>query len=575
MRNWYRALLSTGLLLACGGTIALVHAQSGSASRVLHEDIEVPKAEAQRTAARIEKGQPVIGPEPKAQQNPTAIASQDKLLPKPSAAPSPVGQEPVHGRKEFGVDRQTESTLDYSTEADTTLRYIGVFNPSIVPFKRMSAMDSVRSDYTLFSSQSALSDLPVGGEASPNHDLFWGSIVVDLVPGEDIPIASVAPDMRILSYETTPTVELSFSKDLSDNYFLRTEESGKRGVYRVVFLAQASPTYFAPSIPKNLKIRDIPRGHISAIPDNVQKVADRVLDELRLHPGMQVSDALKKLVYYFRSFDAKTPPPRSGDIYYDLYKSQAGVCRHRSFAFMITANALGIPTRYVTNEAHAWVEIWLPTSDWLRIDLGGAASTLDIQNASDKSIYRPRSADPFAKPESYNENYSQLSGDVRGLRPEQIAERQEVYETDDAENGNGSFFGVDDPHQPENIGPDEPLTGPGSGLPSVPDEELAGKTPTQSRVLTATEVGYRGDSIEVSGVIEDESGKALGGLRVDVFLAPAGNEGNDSLLVGRSVTDSEGLVTTEFELPLDLGTQLYEVFISTPGNEKYQPSVSF
>ncbi len=517
----------------------------------------------------------MIGPLPKAQQNPTAIAAQDKLLPKPESSPRQGSEEVVHGRKEFGVDRQTESSLDYSTEADDTLRYIGVYNPSIVPFKRMSAMDSVRSDYTLFASQSATSDLEVGQSPRTNHDLFWGSIMVDLVPGEDVPIASVAPDMRILSYETTPNVSLSFSRDISDNYFLRTDETGKRGVYRVVFLVEASPTYFAPTIPKKLLIRDIPKGHIPPLPVNVRKVAAKVLDQMRLHSDMSVSDALNKLVYYFRSFDAKAPPPRSGDIYFDLYSSQAGVCRHRSFAFMITANALGIPTRYVTNEAHAWVEVWLPESKWIRIDLGGAASTLDIQNVSDKTMYRPRGDAPFAKPQSYNDNYSRLSGDIRGLRPDQIAERQEVYESENSDNTNGSFFGVDDDHQPDADTSDAPLTGPGSGLPSVPDEELAGKTPTQARVLSVSNVGYRGDNIEISGVVEDRYGLPLAGLRIDVFLAPAGNEGNDSLLVGRGIADKEGYIEAQIELPLDLNTQLYEVFISTPGNDQYQPSVSF
>ena len=34
-----------------------------------------------------------------------------------------------------------------------------------------------------------------------DRDLFWGSIMVELTPGRDVAIPSVAPDMRILSYE--------------------------------------------------------------------------------------------------------------------------------------------------------------------------------------------------------------------------------------------------------------------------------------------------------------------------------------------------------------------------------------
>ena len=48
-----------------------------------------------------------------------------------------------------------------------------------------------------------------------------------------------------------------------------------------------------------------------------------------------------------------------------------GVCRHRAYAFLVTAQSLGIPTRLVENEAHAWVEVHDGTL-WRRIDLGGA-----------------------------------------------------------------------------------------------------------------------------------------------------------------------------------------------------------
>jgi transglutaminase-like putative cysteine protease len=40
----------------------------------------------------------------------------------------------------------------------------------------------------------------------------------------------------------------------------------------------------------------------------------------------------------------------------DLARGKRGVCRHRAYAFVIVAQALGIPARFVQNEAHAWVE---------------------------------------------------------------------------------------------------------------------------------------------------------------------------------------------------------------------------
>ena len=125
--------------------------------------------------------------------------------------------------------------------------------------------------------------------------------------------------------------------------------------------------------------------------------------------------AFNRLVGWARAFKAGTIDSPTSDTYRDLCDSKAGVCRHRAFAFMITANALGIPTRYVENEAHAFVEVWFPERSWQRIDLGGAALRMDVSGADNKTLHRPRADDPFTKPPEYKQNYTQLEGDIRGL----------------------------------------------------------------------------------------------------------------------------------------------------------------
>ncbi len=577
-----KALAALGLLalVSSGLTVAVAQSTSPRPTK-LHEDIKVPASQLAATSERLGRGVPIVGPKPEARQNPTAIASQDKLLPKPDGENRARKDEPVYGRGGFGADRQTESKPDYFTGADNELHYIEVFNPSIVPFKRMSALDAIRDDYTLITSSAARADVPVGGEPTAGHDLFWGSVMVELRPGFDVPIPSVAPDMRVLSYETTPSINLIFSKDAADNYYLRTDEAGASGTFRVVFLTEASPTYFAPTPPRNMRVRDIPKDRIPPIPAGVQRAASFVLDKERLYDKMRVGEALDALVSYFRSFDAKSPPPNSGNVYLDLYKSQAGVCRHRSFAFMVTANALGIPSRYVSNEAHAWVEVWLPGADWMRIDLGGAASTLNVSNASDKTMYQPRGEDPFPKPEAYEENYTRLEGDIQGLRDDQIADRQAPYEgSTGGGEGNGSFFGedegssegADDAEAP--FADEGPLTGPGTDLPEKVDEERADKIATRARVVAMDSTGYRGEAMQVTATLVDAGGNGLGGMLLNVFLAPAGNEGNESFRVGRGVTDDEGLATITVELPTDKDLQTYEVFVSFNGNKTYQDTVS-
>ena len=569
-------------LLAIGGsglTVALAQSQAPRPTK-LHEDIRVPEDQQARTSARLGSGVPIIGPAPAARQNPTAIASQDKLLSKPDDANKPENGEPVHGRGGFGADRQTETRADYFTGADNELNYVEVFNPSIVPFKRMSSLDAVRADYSLVLRSAALADIPVGGKPTPGHDLFWGSIMVDLRPGFDVPIPSVSPDMRILSYEATPSTSLIFSKDAADNYFVRTDEAGTNGSYRVVFLTEASPAYFAPNPDGDLIVRNIPQDRTVKLPPDIQSVAQDVLDKMRLHKNMRVGDVLDKLVFYFRSFDAKSPPPNTGNVYLDLYNSQAGVCRHRSFAFMITANALGLPTRYVANEAHAWVEVWLPESNWMRIDLGGAASTLNVSNAEDKSMYRPRGDDPFPQPPSYEENYTRLEGDVKGLRDDQIEERQTPYEgSDGQEDGNGSFFGQDEDGtdiatDDSLLDEDGPLTGPGSDLPEEDDATRSSKIPTLTTVTASAGSGFRGESIDITASLVDLDGNGIGGMLLNIFFAPAGTGGNESFRVGRGVTDDLGNATVRVELPTDQEVKTYEVFVGFNGDKTYQSSVS-
>src|SRR5262249_61164276 len=65
-------------------------------------------------------------------------------------------------------------------------------------------------------------------------------------------IPSVAPEMRILSYEAEPRVKLAFAKDGADNFFVRAESGGDKGVYRLGFLADAPASYFAPQVPSGV-----------------------------------------------------------------------------------------------------------------------------------------------------------------------------------------------------------------------------------------------------------------------------------------------------------------------------------
>jgi hypothetical protein len=548
------------------GALAIAQAPAGKRP-VPHEDLPGPGT-----------GGPLVGDTPRPGKNPAGFSSGDKILPEP-AHDAPSSDEPVLGRGGFAADRQTSERPDYNTGPDGTLHYLSVFNPDVLPFKRMSAMDGIRDDETLYIARTALVELPVGGKTDQSRDRFWGSVAVDLAPGVDVPLPSVAPDMRILSYESEPPQNLVFSKDGADNFYVRSDEAGAHGTYRLVFLVDADAGYFAPALPTGqhytaaMVHRLAPPELVPDLPDGVRRAAERSLQELGIDDHTPLPDAFNKLVFYFRGFTAKDPPASTGDVYSDLFASQAGVCRHRSFAFMITANALGIPTRYVQNEAHAFVEVWFPERGWQRIDLGGAALRMDVEGADGKTLHRPRAEDPFAKPDSYKDSYTQLEGDIHGLSDKQMAERKQPL----GKNSSGDYSSLvadgPGPGSGGGSGSGDGL-GPGSGSAGDPARPPDPKKQTPTVTVTlAGDAGYRGESLHVEGRV-DAGKKPVGGHRVDVYLAPAGRAGEGSILIGHGVTAPNGMFSADVDLPPSLDLTTYELYLGTPEDDQYNAAFS-
>lgn len=549
---------------------------------VLHQDLMPPQPGEGRASGNV-PGSAVFGPPPTEGQNPTAFANGAKILPEPAASEERKPTEPVHGSGGFAADRDTQTKPDYSTGSDSTLQYVTVFNPSVLPFKRMSAMDMVAEDYTLYTLNSrSRDDLTVGGSPTKDRDLFWGSLVVELKPGEDVPIPSVAPDMRILSYEIEPRTSLVFAKDGSDNFYVRTDETGVSGPHRLVFMVDADAGYFAPSLPRRHKVGDVarlaPAGLLKPVPQKVQAVAERAHRHLGLDSNTRLDVALNRLVFYFRGFEPKEIEDSTGDIYWDLFINKAGVCRHRSFAFMVTANALGIPTRYLTNEAHAWVEVWVPGQSWVRVDLGGAALRMQVDNAQDKSMHRPRGEDPFSQPPEYEDNYTQLEGDIQGLTNEQIEERRQPGGQGSGQgSGQGASFDPDAPAGDDDTGAEEVLVGPGRSLPTLPASAMENKVPTQIRITQSASEGYRGESLPVAGVVTARDGQGVlgvGGQRVNVWMAPQGQDGEGAELVGHTVSEADGSFSVQVVLPDNMELKEYELFVATPGDVRFAPALS-
>jgi transglutaminase-like putative cysteine protease len=533
----------------------------------LHEDLPSP----------FDRPAPVIGEA--GSGNPAAFAAGDKVLPKPpvdkpSATPSK--SEPVLGAGGFAADRQTSMTPDGDTGPENTLHYVSVFNPDVLPFKRMSALDGVTDDFTLNIAHRALVELPVGGKSDKTRDRFWGSVLIELAPGKDVALPSVAPDMRILSYEIKPPIAVRFAKDGADNFFIRSDEASASGTYRLVFLADADAGYFAPELPRghltpNMVLTMAPAEIRPQVPDAVARQARRTLamPELAIDANSDLHVAFNKLVRFFRAFQAKTLPSTSGNLYRDLCDSKAGVCRHRAFAFTVTANTLGIPTRFVENEAHAFVEVWFPGRNWQRIDLGGAALRMEVTGADNKTLHRPRADDPFEKPPQYKQNYTQLEGDIRGLTAQQLSDKRKTLGQSPASGvfdaaGTGTGTGTGNPLTADRILPDQ-------GLPTV-TRDPAKRSPVLV-VTLADDHAFRGDQVHVEGRAA-VAGRGLADHPVDVFLSPAGRGGSGSILLGRTLTNADGTFRDDFPVPPAINLANYDIWLSSPEDAYYNAALS-
>ncbi|MET0594781.1 MAG: transglutaminase-like domain-containing protein, partial [Polyangiaceae bacterium] len=303
---------------------------------------------------------------------------------------------PVRGENAYRDGQAASAPPVFRPDRDTRrpnmVRYDDPFSPSVAPYKRLRAYDSVGLDYGLRVRDTSLTRIPIGGEARVGEEEFYGDMAVDFESSGSVLIPSVGPGTRILRLHTTPPTPIEVWRDGADNWYAKT--SGARTRVRLVMqLAIARAAFggdFTMASWQNL--RPVP-----PLPPMAARAVPKVETALGLSRAISPADTVRRLVSYFRGFvPSEDPPSGNKDIYLDLALSQKGVCRHRAFAFLVTALGLGIPARVVTNEAHAWVEVEAD-GIWRRIDLGGAAGAIDEGSADGRPAHRPP-PDNFAWP---------------------------------------------------------------------------------------------------------------------------------------------------------------------------------
>ncbi len=465
---------------------------------------------------------------PAALDTPSGIVS----APDPRRLPSPA-DAPYAGRAEDDT-----FTPDRDTRRPEVAGYDDPFTPSTAPFKRLETFDAVHDDYRLYVRDERLVQLLPSESPGTDTEPFYADLVADVAPDRSTRIPSVGPGARIVRARLgvgTADVALRVMHDGADNWFL--EAPGMQAPFRgrlVMELAVPRATFGGPLADPAWS--DLP--FVAALPENVARDAAVVRAAVGVDRRVRPREAIAKLVSYFREFSDSDEVPRGlGSVYLDLALSKKGVCRHRAFAFLVTAQSLGIATRMVLNEAHAWVEVHDGTL-WRRIDLGGAGRMTDARRRDSKTAsattYQPP-PDAFAWP-------------PRADRGDELA----------AEARQGSGATSLDPRSPP---PDAAIAWPESPWIDGPD----GRTPTELSLFVASDDAHRGAPLSVHGEARSD-GDACEHVSVELWLRDA--KGHTGLQLGRLATRVDGSFTGSIVVPSATPLGDYDVIARTPGDAR-------
>jgi hypothetical protein len=539
------------LLLFCCGAPHSVHAQA----QVLHEyvpDVQPGEAalllgEATGQGAIVYDGEVLSAPDAQA-----------------SAADSPPFVATLGDGRQAEVPGQRAASFrpDRLTQLEGELDYYEAFNPSIAPFKRVTSLDAIVLDAdgktaVLVVGHPGRHDVPIesADTAPPDarpRDRFFGDVTLDFRASREVPLPSVSPESRILRVSTVPQVALRIERDGADNFFARLQGQPPPGLVHMTFLTDAPRAYFGAELPA-VPVRVLAR-EVAPLPPSVARRALAFAAEIGADDAGDLRSTLAALTRYFREFNESSVPPQdTGDAYLDLVRGKKGVCRHRAYGFVITAQALGIPARFVQNEAHSWVEVKVPALGFLRIDLGGAAHGLTAHGAADKPVYTPASPDTLPRPESYRASYSTLDHGVTGLRPsvESVVGRW-VGPAGSAVDQGAALF----------------LAGSRMGGPA----DARGRKALTLQLKDGNATVLRGGKLVVTGRLMAGDGKGIAELRVEISIASALRK--ERMLLGVTVSDEDGYFRASLGVPLDLDVGDYRLVVLSPGSSEYLPVVA-
>lgn len=428
-------------------------------------------------------------------------------------------------------DYSQEYRADSDTRRPELVGYTDPFIPTIPPYKRAHAYDTVGSQFELLVAAPSLRPLSVGGASHLEDDQFFADLQVQLPSNVAVRIPSVGPATRVIVAQVKPQQDFALFKDGADNWFV---QSASEGVVQLTLHLAIDRRTFGAEYPR--ASWGALRPYVPAVPDQVRSAARDIAQEIGINEQQDPAAALAQLVEYFRSFAPSDQPLGSlggGEtLYRELTLNKRGVCRHRAYAFTVTALGLGLPTRFVHNEAHAWVEVF-DGELWHRIDLGGAAARA-VLDLGDRPVHvEPR--DPYPWPERSTSAHEMTE---RALRERPAATGDTAVST------------------PQSATASQPPPAQQDGV----QEDLAAPAATLT-VNTARVRVTRGERLDVTGRVS-AAAALCDRVRVDLWLIRGANERH---ALGTLMTDELGRFSGGMVVPFNVPVGNYEVEAATPG----------
>jgi hypothetical protein len=497
---------------------------------VLHEYIEPNPTEDVELSATTPDG-----------AMPAALETESGVVPAPQSGDRKPKGEHAYGGNATPDSIDASFRVDRDTTRPDSVSYDEPFIPAVAPFKRLYAYDAVDESFELTVFDRSLTRLDVGGKPGPADDQFYADLFVDIAPGLPVRIPSVAPGARALVARTDPDLPFVLQRDRADNWFMIAD--ARRRVRLIMQLAASRASLGS-------EMADATWGELlqklPPLPPAVRSAALDVAREIGISQRQSPRQVTTALVGYFRGFapsDATPKASRGAQLYTELALSRKGVCRHRAYAFAVTALGLGLPTRMVRNEAHAWVEVYDGVR-FHRIDLGGAAGRMELDPRTADHLYRPP-PDAFSWPEGAESGQSMLSDTLEG------SGRSAPHA------GAAAASSAPRPASPV------PSASGAAGDPRAPRLAPAGDDRPRATVTLklGTGSGQRGTTIPISANVE-AAGEPCTFSRVDVSLRDAA--GVETWL-GAFPTDARGNLEGRVTVPFDIDVGDYKVIARTPG----------